>query len=244
MAPERFAGAPGDPRLDVYALGLLLHEMITGLLPFASRYEDRDTPTVLLHKRLTTAVPPPSASFPLSPQLLALHADLLDREPLRRPAHAGEVRQRLRDIPEASSLLRMSLEIPIRPLAPSGASGAREAPAGRSIPPGLDGESPASRSLPPLVGLDGQPITPAARSIPPTPTPASISHPAPPAAPSQALRASLSSMPAPATAGQEDITFRERETGGAAKTSRTLTKWLLIGSCLVLALLLILLALS
>ena len=107
MAPERFAGAPGDPRLDVYALGLLLQEMLTGLLPFATTYEDRENAMALLHKRLTAPVPSLSAGHPLSPQLLSLHSDLLDREPLRRPATATEVRERLREVPEASTSREM-----------------------------------------------------------------------------------------------------------------------------------------
>ncbi|HRI51792.1 MAG TPA: serine/threonine-protein kinase [Pseudomonadota bacterium] len=103
MAPERFAGAPGDPRLDVYALGLLLQEMLTGLLPFATTYEDRENAMALLHKRLTSPAPILTAAHQLSPQLLSLHSDLLDREPLRRPANATEVRERLREVPEAST---------------------------------------------------------------------------------------------------------------------------------------------
>ncbi len=56
-----------------------------------------------LHKRLTEPVPPLLTAQPVSAQLQGLHADLLDREPLHRPAHAGEVRDRLRELPECNS---------------------------------------------------------------------------------------------------------------------------------------------
>ena len=104
MAPERFEGAPGDPRMDVYALGLLLHELLTGLLPFAKRYEDRQDGTVLLHKRFTEDVPPLPLQQPISSALQTLLGQMLDRNAANRPAHAGVVRDRFREIPEIQAI--------------------------------------------------------------------------------------------------------------------------------------------
>ena len=104
MAPERFEGAPGDPRMDVYALGLLLHELLTGLLPFARRYEDREDGTALLHKRFTEDVPPLQLQQPISSALQTLLAQMLDRNAANRPANAGVIRDRFREIPEIQAI--------------------------------------------------------------------------------------------------------------------------------------------
>src|SRR5215831_2656843 len=53
MSPEQWQGQPLDARADVYALGIMLFEMLTGVLPFRA-----ETPATLMFKHLQE--PPPS----------------------------------------------------------------------------------------------------------------------------------------------------------------------------------------
>ncbi|QVQ54689.1 protein kinase [Spiractinospora alimapuensis] len=94
MAPEQFAGAKVTAAADLYALGCVLYELLTGTLPF-----DGATPYELGHKHNNDAVPPMGllrADIPSA--LTQLVEQLLRKEPDRRPASAAEVRDALRPL--------------------------------------------------------------------------------------------------------------------------------------------------
>lgn len=91
MSPEQVEGSDVDARADLYALGVMLFEMITGKMPFAG-----DTPYSVAAARLTQ--PPPSLSAlhaSVQPALGALVERLMARSPDDRPRDARQVSQSL-----------------------------------------------------------------------------------------------------------------------------------------------------
>jgi serine/threonine-protein kinase len=62
MAPELVQGEEADSRADVYALGVVLYQMITGRAPFRA-----ETPLALLHAHVNTPPPAPRTLAPTLP---------------------------------------------------------------------------------------------------------------------------------------------------------------------------------
>ncbi|HXT20490.1 MAG TPA: protein kinase [Thermoanaerobaculia bacterium] len=83
MAPERLRNQPYDGRADVYSLGVMLYEMLTGRLPFVSADGD---PLAVVTMHLTEEPRPPRALRPDLPELVdAVVMQALVKDPAERP---------------------------------------------------------------------------------------------------------------------------------------------------------------
>jgi len=108
MAPEQVAGDPNlDHRVDLYALGCMAQELLTGKSPFADR-----TPQRMLAAHLSEAAMPVVSLRPDCPAPLSrLVEQLLQKDPADRPATAADVLLAL-DAVGTSSAVTTSLGAP------------------------------------------------------------------------------------------------------------------------------------
>src|SRR5919107_1301785 len=85
LAPELVARGVSDTRTDVYAVGVLLYEMLTGRQPFTG-----ETPIQVAFQHVNLDIPAPSGLAPWLPQEVdELVGALAAREPADRPADPG-----------------------------------------------------------------------------------------------------------------------------------------------------------
>ncbi|MFH9989063.1 Stk1 family PASTA domain-containing Ser/Thr kinase [Streptomyces luteogriseus] len=93
LAPEQIEDGTADPRVDVYACGVMLYEMLTGDKP-----HDGDSPAVILYKHLHEDVPPPSAAVPgMAYELDEMVASATARTPALRPYDAVALLAQVRE---------------------------------------------------------------------------------------------------------------------------------------------------
>jgi eukaryotic-like serine/threonine-protein kinase len=154
MAPERIAGAPATPASDLYSLGILIYECLTGLPPY-----DGGTAEVMAG-HLYLPLPPLPAGVP--PELDELIARLTAKDPAARLADAAELAttaRRLRDMLAAERGLAI-------PDADASRSGATPVLAGAGV---AAGARQASRAMDARLGtgagataLTGTAVRPAA----------------------------------------------------------------------------------
>jgi serine/threonine protein kinase len=87
ISPEQVRGKRGDARSDVYALGVMLYEMLTGVVPFSG-----PNPFAVMNDRLLNQpVPPRELETSITPQIQEIVYRAMEREPKNRYASAREM---------------------------------------------------------------------------------------------------------------------------------------------------------
>jgi tetratricopeptide (TPR) repeat protein len=96
MAPEclRSGRARPDPRMDLYALGTILYELLAGRLPFKGRGQK----TLMMQRAVGELIPLRDVLPSAPPAVAALLDDLLAQDPAHRPSSAAQLSVRLREI--------------------------------------------------------------------------------------------------------------------------------------------------
>ena len=85
MSPEQGQGLPVDGRTDVYSLGIILYEMLTGRVPY-----EAETPMAVVVKHITGPLPPPRSLNPaISPAVERVILKALAKDPADRFPRAG-----------------------------------------------------------------------------------------------------------------------------------------------------------
>jgi serine/threonine protein kinase len=159
MAPEQALAEEAGPQTDLYALGVVAFEMLTGRVPF----EDPDSPVRVLMRHVSEAPPLVADLRPRAdPELSEWVAALLAKEPSDRPASAAIARERLEDIVLRLRGPRWRREAPL----PFRADSASSATASLQSPADTP---PSAIASPPAPGRLSDDLTRAARRTPPAP---------------------------------------------------------------------------
>jgi serine/threonine protein kinase len=101
MAPEQIRGEPVDQRVDIYALGVLVYQLLTGRYPFsANSLQELDR----LH--LEASPPRPSHAAPVPASFDAVVLRCMEKEARRRFQQVGEFLQAFREAMRATASAR------------------------------------------------------------------------------------------------------------------------------------------
>jgi eukaryotic-like serine/threonine-protein kinase len=146
MSPEQLMGAQLDGRSDLYALGILSYEMVTGALPFKAK-----TPGEMITFHLKTTPLPPSKTAPdrgIPPELDQIILKLLAKKREQRYRDTGELRHDLAKLLRAGpATLTPGRGMSAAPVtAMPRADSAKQAPATDRVVSPFESDEPARRS--------------------------------------------------------------------------------------------------
>ena len=160
LSPERLETGEVDARADLWALGVVLYEMVRGIPPFQAA-DTRRLERLILARR-----PPPSLTEQCPPGLAAVVSRLLDPQPSERYANAREIREDLERFKEGRQTVAEEQGWPARafddaatrrtsPVAPAAAVpqmiGSVPVGPGTSRTPPADDAGRTRRTLPPPI---------------------------------------------------------------------------------------------
>ncbi|KJY51529.1 Stk1 family PASTA domain-containing Ser/Thr kinase [Bifidobacterium kimbladii] len=108
LAPETIENNEASPQSDLYAVGIIAYEMLTGTVPFAS-----DNPVTIVFKHVHEDVPSLARVCPgIDPSVAALVSEMTDRSPEHRPDDAGKALESLRKVVKGLDRQAMDYVLP------------------------------------------------------------------------------------------------------------------------------------
>ena len=166
FSPEQAAGLAPSPASDVYSLGVVLYEMLTGQLPFTAT----DAQELARQHREVRPVPPRRLNREIPPELEQIILKVLSKEPAQRYRSADQLGrllapfagtpEMLQPIPAEQPSARLRLQ-PIGPLNPPGSLSLVQTPTQAQPSPARGGRSSRTgcrgpgRSAPPSIPIAG-----------------------------------------------------------------------------------------
>ena len=175
LAPETIENNEASPQSDLYAVGIIAYEMLTGTVPFAS-----DNPVTIVFKHVHEDVPSLARVCPgIDPSVAALVSGLTDRSPENRPDNAGKALESLRKVVRGLDRQAMDYMLPATAAtsgepesAIAGTPGHHpempESPTQKATAPSDDAEDAATQTIAAATDPEGSDTVPAVPAPPET----------------------------------------------------------------------------